>query len=155
MSCSLRVENRYEWRLVSFWKTCAFTQCARIGITEHVFFFFSILFVVLGRFFIIFHNSRSTVSVSFSDIKVSYLMMKSQGRLLSFILKVLNLGAELIIWGVVEKNRSLDVVIFKTEQRNLLLQGLRHLPELGYLCFRGAMFQITEIFWVHKTKFLF
>lgn len=30
-------------------------------------------------------------------------MMKNQGRLLSFILKVLNLGAELIIWGVAEK----------------------------------------------------
>lgn len=71
---------------------------SKIDIAKQVFFFFfQFCLLCLGFLFIIFHNSKSIVSVSFTDIKVSYLMMKSQGRLLSFILKVLNLGAELII----------------------------------------------------------
>lgn len=44
-------------------------------------------------------------------------------------------------WG----KRSLDAVILKTEQKNFLLKGLRHLPKLGYLCSRGVMFQIIDI----------
>lgn len=69
---------------------------SKIDIAKQVF-FFQFCLLCLGFLFIIFHNSKSIVSVSFTDIKVSSLMMKSQGRLLSFILKVLNLGAELII----------------------------------------------------------
>lgn len=44
------------------------------------------------------------------------------------------------------EKRSLDAVILKTEQRNFLLQGFRHLPKLGYLCSMGVMLQIIEIF---------